>query len=688
MAKGITLDQTLHGYADGHQLLASSIDLTSDQQALLLVMTDLSGPAFRSGFDSYLTGYPLQDSGQYCIARTWFAPEMPRPGCVWTHTFLIHSEDLPRIQKLERLTRYFRRPTSLDYMVPYGHRLLFQEEASEVGEPLGEDARPLLAALYGTDRKIVVPSDSSRVHEAISLAIYDQQWPRLRRTFRFCTGALSWRDSEFDLSICPPEETHSIAGSGLVVDERRDLSRSFEDWVEVAARDLSSGVVSEYRRFLWQFGSDYVNGRAAFRPLTEVFELLNVPAKGEPIGEKVLSAIAHFFPQPEGGRRLKSELFGRQGRFLSQLGGELAITRILVTHPAATAVGADVAAIGARSTDLADKDIESATNLALLAAQLGGENAQRYLDAYFDRALNSEDVLRRAPASLLFDILERQPALLGRPVLWARLDHIGLVSRAIARFSADPVLLIDAVSAMMVAQAWDALAGVVEQFGAAALKRIFEIIDSTHGDYLDYPDPLYSIIWSRPPVVVGMLEHDEIGDVSLKMLTAEIDPRAWHLRRVGLATWQRVVKTKIQFRDERRSRNSEIFLLSVGLSASAKGAVSLVASSFAAVYDAAAARMLDNVLWDRLEPSLSWYSPNWDKCARLVRTVARAFKDRDWPASYFAKTFATDEQFSRALADLNEMWRGDRYIRRLRDEARDGGFEWSASRLAAFERFV
>ena len=82
MATGITLNQTLHGYSDGHQLLASSIDLTSDQQALLLVMTDLSGPAFRSGFESYLTGYPLQNSGQYCFARTWFAPEMPRPGCV------------------------------------------------------------------------------------------------------------------------------------------------------------------------------------------------------------------------------------------------------------------------------------------------------------------------------------------------------------------------------------------------------------------------------------------------------------------------------------------------------------------------------------------------------------------------------------------------------------------------------
>jgi hypothetical protein len=67
--------------------------------------------------------------------------------------------------------------------------------------------------------------------------------------------------------------------------------------------------------------------------------------------------------------------------------------------------------------------------------------------------------------------------------------------------------------------------------------------------------------------------------------------------------------------------------------------------------------------------------------------LRRAFKDRDWPGSYFAKTFITDEQFLLALADLDEMWRGDRYIQHPRDEASDGGFEWSASQLAAFKRF-
>ena len=686
MAIGITLNQTLHGYADGHQLLASSVDLTSEQQALLLVMSDLSGPAFRSGFDSYLTGYPLQNLNQYCFAQTWFAPELPRPGCVWTHTFLIRNEDLARIKNLEILERLFRRPNTLDDARRYEDRPFFREELSEDGKYAFEDGRPVLAALYGTNRKIVVPSDSSRVYEAMVLRIYDQQWPRLRRSFRFCTGALSWRESEFDLSVCPPEETHSIGGSGLVVEEGPE--RSFDDWVEVAMRDLAGSAVSDYRRFLWQFGSDYANGRAAFRPLTEVYQILNAPSDSEAIGEKVLSAIAHFFPEARDSRRLKGELFGREGGYLSNLGGDAAVTKILVTHPAATALDADIAAIRRRSIDLAESDIHAATNLALLAAQLGGVNAQVYLDGYFDHALKSDDVLRQAPSSLVFDILERQPALLGNRVIWTRLDHAGLVNRAVAMLSADPMLLTDAVSAMLAAQAWDAVTGVVEQFAAPALKRIFEFIDREDREQIDFPDRLYSIIWSRPAVVAQMLERNEIGAISLKMLTAEIDPRSWHLRRVGLGPWLRVVKTGIPFDHPKRALNSAVFLLSVGLSFEGNGSASLVAASFGAVYEAAKADALDSVLWERLEPSLSWYAPTWDKCARLIRTVARAFKDRDWPPAYFPRTFGTNEQFERALADLDETWRGNYYIRRLRDAGDDGELSWSAEQVAVFKGFT
>ena len=78
----------------------------------MLVMSDLSGPAFRNGYESYITGYPISGERIYCIAKTWFAPELPRPGCVWTHTLLLRDEELARIPSIGSLRTLFRRPES------------------------------------------------------------------------------------------------------------------------------------------------------------------------------------------------------------------------------------------------------------------------------------------------------------------------------------------------------------------------------------------------------------------------------------------------------------------------------------------------------------------------------------------------------------------------------------------------
>ena len=81
-------------------------------------------------------------------------------------------------------------------------------------------------------------------HEAeeLALAIWSQQWPRLRHSFRSCTLSGADRSSpgaDFDLQMVPPQET-SI---------RSRFPKAFEpswarlpggDWVEVAVDDLCS----------------------------------------------------------------------------------------------------------------------------------------------------------------------------------------------------------------------------------------------------------------------------------------------------------------------------------------------------------------------------------------------------------------------------------------------------------------
>ncbi len=202
----IEVHQTLHGYGDGHQLLASSLDLTHDQQWQLLVMSDLSGPSFRVGFESYITGYPLAAGGFYCLARTWYAAELPRPGCVWTHTILVSDSDLARIQDFRGVLSQFRRPSSLGDLDAYGRRITVRPIEPKPYNLDSGTSSLLLHLLYGSLlRAVVLTSESSQGYEELAIAVINQQWPRLRRSFSFCTGVLAPGDTNFDLAIAPPD---------------------------------------------------------------------------------------------------------------------------------------------------------------------------------------------------------------------------------------------------------------------------------------------------------------------------------------------------------------------------------------------------------------------------------------------------------------------------------------------------
>src|SRR5207249_781669 len=72
--------------------------------------TDLPESVPATGFAPYLTGFPLDGTNFYALARTWHATEVPRPGCVWTHTLLIDLADLAGIPDLGTLSILHNRP--------------------------------------------------------------------------------------------------------------------------------------------------------------------------------------------------------------------------------------------------------------------------------------------------------------------------------------------------------------------------------------------------------------------------------------------------------------------------------------------------------------------------------------------------------------------------------------------------
>jgi hypothetical protein len=662
----LLIQQALHGYIDGHQLIAASTDLARNQESLMLVMSDLSGPAFRSGYEAYITGYPVPRQGVYCIAKTWFAPEQLRPGCVWTHTLLVRDEELARIPDVGSLRSLFRRPRSAaefeQYEVPISYE---PDRGSAPGIP-SDEAGQVIRALYSSAQCLVIPADSSYEFEDLVLAIFSQQWPKLRRGFRFCTGALSIRSSEFDLSVSPPDATHSVGPNGLIVRLRTQLRHPVSDWVSAAVRDLGSHLAeASLRKFLWQFGPDYSDGRASFRPLTEIWLSMQT-SRTDTSGEGVLSAVAYFFPQQKLATRLKAEMFGRQGKYSAQVGSEPEILRLLISHPRAESLPSNITQISDRAAHLAAENPDAATDIALLALNIGSESAQQFLEGYTGAA--TSDYLTRIPASLIVMILDKNPALVATRALWQRPDNMELMSGLISRGTKSAVPVEGLITALIEAEAWRPLRLAMDYYRSDATTAIFAWIDSQPSQVISIPQGLFDVVGFGSITSTILLESGKLGLRSLAVLTSELDPRSSVVRHTAPSLWLKVTESRFEFADEKRTIQSSVFLLCIGLSSWDPVGGNLISFSFSMVYQSAKENSLSTMAWEQLEPNLPWYSPSWDRCARLVRAVARGFHDRRWPIEMFCSTFKTREQLGHAVAEIDRMWNGSYFLRRLKQD--------------------
>ncbi|HDF5703655.1 hypothetical protein [Klebsiella variicola] len=201
----ITINIQIHGYRKGHQLLASSILLSKEDQAIVDRLSDVAGPLRpKEQFEPYLTAYPLPSGTYYVIARTWQDHSVPRAGCVRTKSLLINSNvwanRLPLSAILELLDSS-ELPSEIEAVVVQ-HKALVAEILPPVS---GFNASELLEALFLEEPKPVVMFDAPKP-ELIALHLLAALWPNIRQKFTFSTFALSPRKimgRDLDLVFSP-----------------------------------------------------------------------------------------------------------------------------------------------------------------------------------------------------------------------------------------------------------------------------------------------------------------------------------------------------------------------------------------------------------------------------------------------------------------------------------------------------
>ncbi len=306
--------QLLHGYSQGHTLLASSIKLSSAKDTnMIMTISDWTEYKSPLGDDSsYLTAYPLSDSDYYAIAKTWYADEMERPGCVWTHTLLFNIHDLSHNVDIRLLQSYFKRPIKSEYD-SYSKDFVIDDN-SVLGTPCGffKTKLPLqyVSDVYKVliDKQTVVLSivNSSLFYQELILSIIRHMPPLMLKDISFCSGCASTRRINGN--------PMNLQFSSSMRDDKTPIFKITQncDWVDYIAKS----IIDEKKDIptLLSIYSEEIQSIGNLKSIISIFGIVDkLPLKNEDVNIFIefIRVVSEGFPKPDDGLQLKTRLLNK-----------------------------------------------------------------------------------------------------------------------------------------------------------------------------------------------------------------------------------------------------------------------------------------------------------------------------------------------------------------------------------------
>ena len=691
-AGNLVLHQALHGYSDGHRLLACFRALPRDAQRIMLALSDAAGSGSPEGFDSYLTAYPLRSAEMFALARTWSAPEMPRPGCVWTHTLILDVGDLALLESAGALAPLFRRPSaSVDgYDTPLSAK-------PGPGPLLDEDSRAIaprvIEALYegSPSGPVVVAAQRSDDVETLFLALWDQQWDEQRASFTLSTGSIAPRLLDgvpFRLQASPAAEARRMwrKAKAPVVEfsSTQKVSDEMARWAREAA-DALGGQPSPLRRFVHDIGRRLPADAAYFRPLVSAYIDCN-RHQGPKLVRSLIESAAGAFPEADQGIALKVALFGvPQDAYASRIPAtEEDVVPALAASDHAEAFPPEPLQIEPRAAGwwaecrdyaavarIADRPVASLREAFLtgVARALSVADIHRFLADY-----------RPADAALVV----RQSGFASRPDHWTcppevqvRMAEIVREAHGTLQMELSPV-----IRASLAAHADSAAPILGEAAGDQALLAVMAWLGQT-GD-IDGVGPKWrAALGARPGQLMGWLSSEENpGPWSLWLAATILDPEASVVREAGVGPWLRHLPLGDRLPAPNRHQ-LHAFVLGVGLLDATDSTFPAIPATFANVYRAAQADELDDQAWSHVGhqlPAARWWR-EWDRCERLRRGIVERFLGLHWSACLLLGLAQDAEVFADIVREFRESREGRSYLRSVVRSIEDGTIPAPPDRL-------
>jgi hypothetical protein len=655
--------QALHGYSDGHRQFACSAELAPKDARLVLVMSDASGSGVTSEGQPYLTGYPLQESGLYALAMTWPAPEMPRPGCVWTHTLFIEFADLALLDSPSLLSKLFRRP-SIDN--PGGYGIPLHANGSATTQiPISNDQElweqwfsKLSSALYEhPHEQIWARRGADSFVDEVVLRIWDLQWPRLRRSFKFCTLTTKDRSQEglpFDLQLCPRGDATARFRFADRADGYEATSMSSEPWLIELVQYAHNPTASSLREILRLLGTDVLGGREAMRPICSLQSALSSLNS---------SSLAHAIDLVRETNILSS----------SRVAKEM-VTRVALSQPNSLEPEALMFVI--EHLDFLNES-ELANRASELTSILWKSAPAKLLELFVDERPTIRNSMRIAAREIQIDELVRaivaapnwtQPLLAVRPDLADSRSFWEQTQAFPAVVQAGGIDLRSGVTRQAVVLGLrdeGAITSAFQVFGALSILENLQLLTSSQQELPQLQR------WVRHAclhidAVASFLAHTKSLSMQLVMrIASELPPDAVP-NEFGTDPWFTALA---DMRNVGGELPIEMYAYGFrrALGSRSRSVGPLLCLTFEPLHKAASEQAIPESSWQSLQHSLPWTKPteSWDGSLRLRRAVAKRCVEISATAEEFVSLTTSERVFTLLLDEVWEQWGGSRYLKRI-----------------------
>mgnify|MGYP006363455529 FL=1 len=633
------IEQTLYGYNKGHGLLASSFPVRpNNDSSLMSVLSDWTGFRNELGEDSYMTFYPLSNGEKYAFAKTWYAEEMKRPGCVWTHTLIVDLKEMDRNFDFRVLDDYFRRPQKDDYEF-YQHKIEidnFETRNSNVVFNMFDDTSLLVLylLLLGNNKNLFIYMDKAqRAYQALCFYLLQYLPLDMLKWISLSTGSASRRkfgSEDFSIQFTDNITNISLSNApwkGKIAKENFTIGLLYIFEQSKRENDTFPSLIRLFREDI----KDEKEKLFAFAMLMKELDT----ALNEKVGEKeyanVLSLLEEYFPKQNEGIRLKSNflsekissLYGTEEDYLFQIAS---LKNDSFLHPLLTHFTQRLMVL--------DKNSHNAyVDLMGKIARIEHPNETAYNALLYAVDHMEEEELLRMVNNNWEHIL---PLLNNNE----RFFDAGMWLRLSAKQFNDIFLMYDSHNFESFKH-WDELLkkvlvsetltgeNISSQLVINANDAVKMIFDSANDSHLSVVSPflLLSCMQKKQDFLGWLGRQKFINERVEKFIIHQIDPTSIYVKESQSCSW----KALLEADNGGKSIDFYLYLYILAHNWKDRLSVEMLKHGFYPIYKELSKSKLSSKDWDRISSVTPnrYFIANWDKCKILSRGLVDYLKDCD-----------------------------------------------------------